>query len=128
MGADWTSLSSVLLFCGPRAFAQAVAFGTGNSPASVAVGDFNGDGLADIAVANSADNTISVLLAKPDGSYHAAVAYAAGATPSGVTAADLNGDGKLDLVVANKGDSTISVLLGNGDGTFKVKSPTPRGA
>ena len=119
------ALLGALAFCVPHAFAQVCAVsdavsGTGSAPASVAMGDFNGDGILDMAVANSGDNTVSIMLGKADGSYTTAAVYPTGTTPSGVTAADFNGDGKLDLVVANKGNDSISVLLGNGNGTFKT--------
>jgi hypothetical protein len=92
----------------------------GTNPASVAVGDFNGDGKLDLAVANSASNNVSVLLGNGDGTFQAAVNYAVGTNPASVAVGDLNGDGKLDLAVANIGSNNVSVLLGNGDGTFKA--------
>jgi len=84
------------------------------------VGDFNGDGELDLAVANSGAGTISILLGKGDGTFEAPVNYSAGSQPSGVTAADLNGDGKLDLAVANTGSNSTSIFLGNGDGSFQA--------
>src|SRR5262249_538853 len=48
---------SVLFGKGNGQFTQGPIFAIGNSATSVAVGDFNGDGKADIAVADPADNT-----------------------------------------------------------------------
>jgi hypothetical protein len=97
-------------------FAAKHDFPTGTNPRSVAVGDLNGDGKLDLAVANSNSNTVSVLLnttasgvATP--SFAAKQDFATGAVPWSVQVGDLNGDGKLDLVVANSSDSTVSVLL-----------------
>src|SRR6266446_3050476 len=106
--------------------AQTVSFiarrdlAAGRSPDSVAVGDFNGDGKLDLAVANFDSNDISVLLGNGDGSFQAALTFAAGSSPVSVAVGDFNGDGKLDLAVANSGSSYPSVLLGNGDGTFQA--------
>jgi hypothetical protein len=91
----------------------------GNTPFSVAVGDFNGDGIPDLAVANNAGNNVSVLLGIGGGTFHPAVNYAVGAAPWCVAVGDFNGDGKLDLAVANHDSSNIGILLGNGDGTFQ---------
>ena len=67
----------------------------------MAVGDFNGDGKADLAVANASSNNVSVLLGNGNGTFQAAVNYAAGTGPSSVAVGDFNGDGKADLAVAN---------------------------
>src|SRR3989442_1019108 len=95
-------------------------FAAGRSPDSVAVGDFNGDGRLDLAVANFGSNDVSVLLGNGDGTFQAALSFAAGSGPSSVAVGDFNGDGNLDLAVANSGSSYPSVLLGNGDGTFQA--------
>ena len=54
--------------------AQSYAFGradvgTGASPAAIVTGDFNGDSKLDLATVNSVDNTVSILLGKPDGTF-----------------------------------------------------------
>lgn len=94
------------------------SFATGNSPRAVATGDFNGDGRPDLAVANSADDTVSIFLSNGDGTFGSGLVAATGNQPDALAVGDFNGDGKLDLAVANQIDSTISILLGNGDGTL----------
>jgi hypothetical protein len=53
---------SVLLGNGDGSFQAAQNFGAGSFPVSVAVDDFNGDGLPDLAVANDSSNNVSVLI------------------------------------------------------------------
>ena len=72
--------NNVLLYLGNGngTFQAPVSITVGQSPHSVAVGDFNGDGLVDLAVTNSGDNTISILLQAPTVS----VALESSANPS----------------------------------------------
>ena len=109
----------------PLTFAAKADYGTGTNPASVTIGDFNGDGKLDLAAANNVGNTVSVLLGNGDGTFAAKVDYGTGTNPQSVTTGDFNGDGKLDLAVVNSynstGGKTVSVLLGNGNGTFAAK-------
>ncbi len=86
---------------------------------AIAEGDFTGDGHLDLAVANYADDTVSVLLGNGDGTFEPQCTYAVGSEPQAIVAGDFNDDGHLDLAVANSGSNDVSVLLGNGDGTFQ---------
>ena len=86
-------------------------FGAGSSPTSVAVGDFNGDGIQDLAVANFVSANVSVLLGNGDGSFQAARNFGAGSYPRSVAVGDFNGDGKPDLAVTNEYSSNVSVLI-----------------
>jgi hypothetical protein len=99
-------------------FYPAVDTPVGAGPQAVAVGDFNGDGIPDLAVANTADNTITILLGNGDGTFTDAGTLTTDAAPVSIVTADLNGDGMLDLVVANRDGGTLTIFLGNGDGTF----------
>jgi len=84
---------------------------------AIATGDFNGDGIPDLAMASNGG--ISIALGKGDGTFKPRVTYSSGGAPLFLAVADLNGDGHLDLIASNSG-STIGVLLNNGDGTFKA--------
>jgi hypothetical protein len=103
---------------------------TGTKPNGLTAADFNGDGKLDLAIANSADNTVTILQGNGDGTFTAqpALATGAGSNPQLPTAGDFNGDGKLDLAVANFANNTVSVFLGNGDGTFQAPVTYPVGA
>jgi hypothetical protein len=116
------ALFSIAFFAleAPAGFVTAPAYPAGMLPTSIAVGDFNGDGIPDLVVANSGSNIVSVLLGKGDGTFQTAHSYAAGSDPICVAVGDFNGDGVLDLAVANKGSAKVSILLGNGDGTFQA--------
>jgi hypothetical protein len=80
---------------------------------SVAVGDFNGDGLPDLVAASSFFNSVSVLLGNGDGTFQTAQNFGAGNGPYSVAVGDFNGDGWQDLAVANNGSNDISVLINN---------------
>jgi hypothetical protein len=118
-------LLSVLLCCvalqqtvQAQQFAPAVNYPAGRAPFSVAVGDFNQDGIPDLVVANAGGDTgtVSILLGNGDGTFRASREYGAGIDTFSVAVGDFNGDGKPDLVVGTNGG--VGILLGNGDGTF----------
>jgi hypothetical protein len=98
----------------------------GQTPLTLAVADFNGDGFQDIVTANDqfANNSVSVLMGNGDGTFGTVHVYQAGQTPVGVAIGDFNGDGIPDVVTANSGPfmgtpvGSVSLLLGNGDGTL----------
>ena len=98
---------------GSVAFAAKVDFGTGGGPTSVAIGDLDGDGKPDLAVANYNGNTISQLLNTSTSgsvSFAAKVDFSTGTNPYDVAISDLDGDGKPDLAVMNYNEDTVSVL------------------
>jgi hypothetical protein len=75
----------------------------------VAVGDFNGDGKLDLAVAGS---TVSVLYGNGDGTHKSTnVRNVAGGGAGTVAVGDFNGDGIPDLAVANAGSNDVSILV-----------------
>ena len=111
-------------------------YAVGNSPAFVAADSLRGNSIDDLIVANSADNTVSVLLGNGDGTFATQTTFPTGTTPVSIatgqfnnSASAANSDNILDLAVANKSANTVSILLGRGDGTFqpKVDIPTGRG-
>jgi len=93
----------------------------------VAMGDLDGDEVADLVVANSSEDSVSVLVGTGNGTFARAVDVATGVSPRSLAIGDLNGDGALDLAVTNFGSNSVSVLLGRGDATFTAKVDFPTG-
>jgi uncharacterized repeat protein (TIGR01451 family) len=116
---SFPAISGAVDFTSPKSYP------VGTSPWAVVIGDFNGDGKPDIAVANLISANVSILLGNGDGTFKAAVNSPAGPAPYALAIGDFNGDHKLDLIVISPGDATTgapgvaNILLGNGDGTFQ---------
>lgn len=113
---------AVLLGNGNGTFQSPVLYTVGsatNTPTSLTAGDFNHDGNLDIAVANTGNNTVSILLGNSSGALTPLGApIRVGRDPEAIRSADFNGDGYSDLAVANYADNTVTVLLNNQNGTF----------
>jgi ABC-type phosphate transport system substrate-binding protein len=114
---------AILLGRGDGTFAPAVkrSIGIGEKQ-ELAVGDFNGDGKADLALTESyfqsghGNQEIAILLGNGEGGFGKLTSFAAAGEPRGIAVTDLNGDSNQDLVVTASNGSHY--FLGNGDGTF----------
>jgi hypothetical protein len=112
-GLGWVNVSS-----------PGTGFGVGAD--SVAVADFNGDGILDLAIVNQL-RTVTILLGNGDGTFTATAESPSNVSQDSgfIVTADFNGDGIPDLAFTNPGRSTVTVLLGNGDGTFRETAESP---
>jgi parallel beta-helix repeat protein len=98
------------------AYAAQTTFATGSDPQSVSIGDLNGDGRPDLAIANFLSDSVSVLLSTtaPGAtapSFAAQTSFATGTGPLSVSIGDVNGDGRPDLAISNYFSNSVSVLL-----------------
>src|SRR5262249_6725191 len=104
---------------GDGTFRTPVTSAAGPSVWSLVAGDFDLDGLLDVAVANfTAEGTVSVLLGQGDGSFQPPRSSPVGPSPYDLTAADFNADGVLDVAAVIRFEPAVSAALGVGDGTF----------
>jgi hypothetical protein len=114
----------ILLGYGNGGFADQLTYSTGidSVPSSIAVGDFNDDHHLDIAVVNTASDTIGIFLGYGNGRFANMTIYSIGisSVPVAIAVDDLNKDNHLDLVVASWGSNDVFVFLGKGNGSFLV--------
>jgi len=125
----------VLLGAGDGTFGAALPSGSGNAPRSLAVGDFNHDGIQDLAVARTPGNTpytdlsdVSILLGRGDGTFGSEIHYPTNLGASAVVTADFDHDGHLDLFLTNGVTNDLSMLWGLGDGTLGPQLTFPAGS
>ena len=116
----------ILLGNGDGTFTVGPTYNAGANPASIAIGDLNGDGNPDLVVGNAyqglgtiTESGVAVLLGNGDGTFQAPIITSAGNGNYSVAVADFNLDGKADVILSDSPWSDISLLLGNGDGTFQ---------
>jgi uncharacterized protein (TIGR03437 family) len=128
LGAAWVTFSgsAVYVAVGTAAllYNGSSSYNIGPNPDGVLAGDFNGDGVMDLAVpflglGPSSPGGLAVLINNGDGTFKSPVMYTPGTEPISAATLDVNGDGILDIVVVDDLSSSVYVLLGNGDGTFK---------
>ncbi|CAF5111608.1 unnamed protein product, partial [Rotaria sp. Silwood1] len=90
-----------------------------SAPYMVAVGDFNNNDQADIAVAYFGTNSIGIFLGFGNGSFASQKIISTGSSrPIWIHLADLDNDTFLDIVTANYGTDSISIFYGFGNGNF----------
>ncbi|MBK8096591.1 MAG: VCBS repeat-containing protein [Planctomycetes bacterium] len=116
---------------GNGGFSSSTDEATGTMPRGIVAGDFDENGIQDLAVADQGSNTVTVLIGqgsggRGDGTFSAAAPMAAGTGPFAIATGDFDADGILDLAVGNysgSGSGALTILIGQGsngrgDGTF----------
>jgi hypothetical protein len=114
---------TALINAGGGSFVVKPAIASGNNPTGIATADFDGDGIADLAVTNTADGTVTIFIGDGTGAFTAGQTLAAGPAPGSIVPADFNNDGRADLAIVD-GGGTITLLLGKGLGGFTPSTLT----
>jgi hypothetical protein len=106
-------------------YAAPVAYAAGTSPARLVAGDWNGDGVLDLACTNDGSHTLSVFVGRGangrgDGTFTPSQTLAMPGSPFGLARGDFDRDGVADLAVSDAAGSAVTILRGKSDGTFSV--------
>ncbi|MCH7691011.1 MAG: VCBS repeat-containing protein [candidate division Zixibacteria bacterium] len=91
-------------------------------------GDFNGDGIIDLAVGATITDKLRILLGDGLGGFNSVVEYTGGLGMRGVTVMDIDGDGDDDIITSNISSNNISIFLNNGNGVFSTVIPVESGS
>lgn len=122
----------VFLGLGDGRFTASVLGGTDLLIGGLDVGDFDGDGRADVAVARrpfAGSSQVLVYRGNGSGAFADPIAWSVPALqyPRGVAAADLDGDGRDDLAVADEFGDAVGVLMGSPSLALSLRGPFPAG-
>ena len=122
-----TQLMSIMIGNGDGTFQPTREIAVGRGMSKIAVGDFNRDGIKDLAIAGD-NSRVYRLNGVGDGTFVQQPTLTlipdvnnTGMDNTDIDVADFNGDTIQDLVVAvSLNGSRTAILIGNGDGTFKA--------
>lgn len=84
----------------------------------LALVDVDADSVADIVSANTASQSVQVMLNGSQGATFTTSSYTTGSQPTVFGSGDLDGDGDRDLVIGNRLQQTIAILFNDSTGTF----------
>ena len=122
---------AILLNNGNGYFYITSSFSTGpfSNPNSIAVGDFNNDSRLDLAIVNSGQNNVGILLGKENERFADQMTFSTDyySYPYSIIVGDFNNDRHQDVVVSNIYARTLGILLGIGNGTFLSQMTLPIG-
>ncbi|MDC0358360.1 FG-GAP-like repeat-containing protein [Oligoflexia bacterium] len=111
----------VFLGTGSGSFVASNSFNTGTVSDGVVISDIDGNGLGDLMISHTGNNSVSVSLGNGDGTFSLqSNTYGVGGDPEQIYEADLNSDGIPDFLVPDRSGTSLDILIGKGDGTFEV--------
>jgi hypothetical protein len=118
--------------CASSTFSSAANVGTGVNACSVAVADFNNDGLQDLAIATNTGDDVAIRLGNGTGGFTGSTNVPVGPAshpghgiqPNQVVIGDFNRDGNQDFATSNINEGTVSIRLGDGAGNFTGETST----
>lgn len=113
----------ILIGKGDGSFQPAVSYPVSSTPESIAVGDLNADGHADIATADAWTMDVATFYGRGDGTFSPA-RYVSGSAPTGIGIADFNRDATADLAYTSIFESKVFILAG-GSGTYSAAGSYP---
>ncbi|MCF8465722.1 MAG: T9SS type A sorting domain-containing protein [Flavobacteriales bacterium] len=116
---DQSNDLSLFINNGSGGFLSPTLIQADNGPRSVAVDDFDGNGMNDLVVVNNNSLNVTVHLATSPGVFAIGVPYFVDNSPGSVTTGLVNNDAIPDIIVTRYSSSAVAALFGNGDGTFQ---------
>lgn len=117
-GSNSVSILMNQFFVVGSSFSNQGAVPVGSGPNAIVGGDFNNDGLLDLAVSNFDDNSISILSNLGGGSFSQTQTVATLEHPTAVAVQDFDNDGNLDLAAAILGVNRLQIFRNTGAGSF----------